>query len=637
MVVSQKLEKALESLNDEQREAVVNYEGSYFVLAGPGSGKTHTMVHRVAYMIESGVRPSSIVLFTFTNKAAEELKERTKHVVGNKADQIVVGTYHSVCARLLRRYVTILGNYDSNFTIYSADDTLSILKPLAKENGVEVKDLHSYISSLKNKMITPTQLYNEAPTSFIKRMALVYQEYQNTLEQSNAMDFDDLIWNMIKVMELDLNVKRQLNEKFKYVISDEAHDSNPRDLKLIKMLAGEGENVCFVLDPNQSIYGFRGSDVNAVLNVPNQYRNLRTINLKYNYRSSQSIVSASESLISHNEQPEDREIKTINEEGEPVFYMETKSSEEEATRITSAIKALHATGEEYKEIAILVRMNYLTRSLEKALTLAKIPYVVKSSVGFFQRKEIKDLLSYIRVLYNPHDKVAFQRIVNTPSRRIGPKSLEKIMDQYEQNEGEINLLEACEAADFTGATGKNVEDFLSTMKELKHMTEIGEQPFKILKALNQLIGYNQYIAEYEDNEAILSDRMENISELENMSSLYINLDELIQDSSLFSSSNEDEDDEDDENKVTIMTMHSSKGLEWDNVFISSFVDNITPHHKAINAGDVTEERRLFYVAMTRARKKLFLTRAKFTFTNGRLMATKRSRFLNEIKDHIIVI
>ncbi|MED1125209.1 ATP-dependent helicase [Bacillus atrophaeus] len=625
--------RILEELNEDQQQPVINYQGPSFVVAGPGSGKTHTIVSRAAYMIEEGVRPENVLLFTFTRKAAGELKERIEKRVGKKADGLTVGTYHSICSRLLRKYATYIG-YENNFSIYDEEDKGKLLKKIVTDDRIKHTLVASYISDWKNKMISPTVAIENAENTFEDLAAGYYQEYQRRLKEQNAFDFDDLIYATIRLLSNHESVLREITERYHYIMADEFQDSSDRDVELIKLLGGERENVCMILDDEQSIYGFRGASVQAVLRITDHFVDLREFILRQNYRSTKTIVGAARSLIQHNTEQIEKDIFTENEDGEKIVYFETANPQEEAVKVVKVIMGLtRSENFKKKDIAILYRMSYLSRAIEEALLKNGISYTVVGGVPFYARKEVKDIMSYVRFVYNPQDVQAFDRIINTPKRGIGKKGLENIHSVANSFRGDkIDLIRACKEVALTGKAKKGIEEFNNTIEALQQLVEEGESPETLIKNVVKLTGYKKFLLLTEKD---ADERIANVIELQSIAGQYDNLEDFIYNMALNSDINED-DEEKEEDRVQLLTMHSSKGLEFKTVLVVGVNEGIIPHWKADTLRGVEEERRLFYVAMTRAEKMLFITRPRITYVNGAPMSSKESKFIGEIDKKYIL-
>ena len=622
-------QEILNSANDEQQEVIKHQEGACMIIAGPGSGKTRTVISMSQYRILDGIDPSQICLFTFTNKAANEMKERIKAAVGDIADKMTVGTYHSVCHRLLRKYATYI-DFNKNFTILSQDDCTKKLKKIAKELNVEHENLGAYISQKKDKVILPSQALASSSGSELV-LANGYEKYQSELKREMAMDFDDLILNTIILLERNPEIKQKINNQWRYITADEAHDSSPRDLKLIQLLAGDSENVCFILDDHQSIYGFRGADIEAVMNVRNIYQDMKIFNLSRNYRCSQTIVEASKSLISKNTPLIDKKIRAAREyKGSPIIISRTKTPQQEALKVVQYIQALRRKGLKYSDICIEYRMSAASRVLEEALNKAKIKCKIVGGTPFFARAEIQDVLAYLRLLVNEHDFTAFKRAIAVPKRGVGEKTIDKI-DEFarEYPGGPISVRSAIEEIELKGKAGNSIKEFVKFLDELEvDMAQLAPKDLitKLCTKL-QIVDYLQ--TAYKDN---WQERLENIQELVNVASEYADIQELLSQAALYSA----EETNEEVDAVNMMTMHSSKGLEFPAVIIVGCNEGTSPHYKSIgNPKQLEEERRLFYVAMTRAKDYLFMTFSDCVLVQGQLQYAKPSRFINEIDKQYI--
>lgn len=624
--------EVLASANDEQQEAIKHQEGSCMIIAGPGSGKTKTVVSRTQYMILNGVDPSQICLFTFTNKAANEMKERVKTAVGEQADKITCGTYHSVAHRLLRRYATRIG-FNKNFTIMSTDDCKKILKRIGKERNIDPDNLGVYISSKKDKVILPEKALINANTEAEKQLANGYSDYQAELKRQMAMDFDDLIIFTIILLQNNEDVKRTINNNWRYITSDESHDSSVRDLEFIRLLAGETENVCFILDDNQSIYGFRGADIEAVMNIRNIYRDMKIFNLSRNYRCSQTIVEASKSLIAKNTPLIDKTIRAARDyKGSPIIVSRTKSPKEESLKVIQYVQALRRKGLAYKDIAVLYRMSAASRPIEQAFNTAKIKCKIIGGTPFFNRAEVQDVLCYLKLVVNEYDFTAFKRAITVPKRGIGEKTVEKI-DEFarEYPGGPISIREALDNIDKCNL-GANPTSKLKAFNEYLNELDIAITELPPKEIINKIctdldiIGYLQGHSEYKKN---WEERVLNIQELVNVASEYDDIQELLSQAALYSIDEDGEENSHD--AVNMLTMHSSKGLEYKAVIIVNCNEGTSPHYKSLaDKKQLEEERRLFYVAMTRAKDYLFMTFPDCILVQGQLQYAKPSRFINEI-------
>lgn len=585
-------------------------------------------------MIHNGISPYNIILFTFTNKAAREIKERVINIIGEKGHNITVGTYHSVCARLLRKYADRIG-YSNKFTIFDTDDSLSILKKLCKHTSYDPKVVAAYISNMKSKQITSEQAcrMENGPG---EKLAMLYRTYQSELKKQDAMDFDDLIGNMIKVLETCEDVKKELNDRYRYVTADEFHDSSRKDIRLIELLAGDDQNVCMILDPDQSIYGFRGADLESVLGVNTIFKNLKTFVLNRNYRSTQTIVNASVSLIEHNSENIKKQLYSKNEVGDKLILFEEEDQNYESLRIVKLIRMLmKQKGLQYKDIAILYRMSMLSRNVEDAFLKNGIPYQITGGVPFCSRLEIKDIMSYVRIIYNPNDMEAFKRAINTPKRGIGDATIQKLIKFKEENKEGCSFIKACEDIPMKGKAKNGMVAFAALIRDLEQKYVL-MNPRDFIKEIINRINYIKYLEDTEKNVTKIEDRIGNLEELMNLASSYTTVEEFLEDLSLNTSLTDEEENEESDNKVRLMTMHASKGLEFPCVICIGCSEGTSPSFRAKTKSEIEEERRLFYVGMTRAEKYLFLLRAKRTMLNGRSSFPERSRFLDEISKDFLV-
>lgn len=615
-------EEIISSLNDEQKVAVQNYIGPSFIVAGPGAGKTFTIIRRTQYMIVNGVKPENILLFTFTNKAAKEIKERIAKAVGeDTANLITTGTYHSFCCRLLRQYGDKLG-FTKKFTIFDSDDSDKILKKICKGTNVDPKKLKTYISHQKRQLITP----QKASLNRNDNLANFYDAYQKELFKENAMDFDDLIFNTIKLLQSHPDVLIKVNARWQYVTADEFHDSSASDIKLIQLLSGRKQNACFILDNDQSIYSFRGADLDAVLKTQTLFKDLKIYNLNQNYRCSGTIVEASKSLIAHNPVTIKKNIFTENPDGNKILVFEEKTNVEEGIRIAKTIMLFKQKYDmDYKDMAILYRTNRQSRAVEDALLKYKIPYEILSGINFYQRKEIKDILAFMKLIINPHDAVAFERVVNIPKRGVGEATIAKIIDESRSHIPPIDLISACASTKGLRNPGKtNILKFHEQMKELQEKVNTLTVPEFILEIIKTINYYGYLEEEFEDE---YEDKVQNVMELIDLSHSFLSIEEMLEQTSL-----DRKEDEGDNSKVQLMTMHMSKGLEYPLVFLIGCNKGTSPHMNSLGSiKAMEEERRLFYVGMTRAKKILVLTRSLFTMhQGGGWMKTEKSPFLDEI-------
>jgi DNA helicase-2/ATP-dependent DNA helicase PcrA len=622
--------KILEGLNDNQTKAAKHINGPCFVTAGPGSGKTATVVRRTAYMISQGVNPENVCLFTFTNKAAREMKERIIGFIGEEANKITMGTYHSVCCKLLRRYAKHIG-FTSNFTILDSQESLKIIKKYAKEYNIEAKDAVSGISDFKKRLLTPSAAMLSTTDELKKQNANIYQKYEDELKRQNAMDFDNLIINTIRLLEQNPQIKQAVNNQWKYIVADEYHDSSKCDLKLIELLGGEAENVCMILDPDQSIYAFRGANIEAVMEFRHNFNNKVSIfNLAENYRCSKKIVNASKALIANNSVLLKEKFVTPARdfEGAPIIVKQCTYPQDEARSIVGLIKAMKSRGNDYKDIAILYRTQTISKDIEQALISSKVPYKIIGGLPFMAKKEIKDILAYARIIANPYDVEAFKRSISTPKRGIGEKSIDKIDDYAIENStiDKMSIINAAKEIKLKGKAGKSLEQFLTILDELES-DKLNLSTCDFIKAIIQKTNYLESI---EDDESY-EERISNIERLYEIAKDYTDIEDLIANAALDQDTSIEE-----ESGVQLLTMHASKGLEWPCVIIAGCIEGVSPHFRSLGSlKDLEEERRLFYVAATRAKNNLFLTTTKKQMVNRAYVNCSESRFVNEMKDYIV--
>ena len=627
MTVEEKIEEVLNGLNEEQKQAVKHIEGPCYVVAGPGSGKTRVIVARTQYMILKGISPSNIVLFTFTNKAAKEIKERIISAVGEKGNYITIGTYHSVCSRILRTYATYL-NYEKNFSILDADEAKKILKKIAdKYNSVDTDYAIATILSWKKDGIIVQKASQNAYGGEVA-IANIYRDYQKELHETMCMDFDDLIINTITLLKNFPEVKKEVNNKFKYVSADEFHDSSKCDLNLIKLISGYNDNLCMIFDDYQSIYSFRGADVYAVMNFKDQFKDLKTYYISNNYRCSQKIVEASKSLISHNRQQMKKNIVAARDyEGDDVIIVTPNSSAAEYATVTGIIKMLKDKGLRYDDIAILYRTGFQSRGMEQKLIESKMPYKIYGGVPFYSRMEVADILSYVKFIINKKDFVAFERSISIPKRGIGEKSIEKIENFARENylNNGKDLWDAIPEAPIKGKAKKGLDSYISFINSLEEK-KLELPPAEFLEHIIKELDYISYLNDYEDDP---TDRIANLVELVNVASQFNHIEDLLEQASLYAL---EDDSEEKKEAVQLMTMHSSKGLEFKAVIIIGAVEGTNPHFKAETIKEIEEERRLFYVAATRAKDYLFISAPTMTMQRTGPKKQRPSRFIEEIDD-----
>lgn len=639
-----------DTLNPPQREAVAQTEGPVLILAGAGSGKTRVLTHRIAYLMEEmGVNPWNILAITFTNKAAQEMRERVDKLVGFGSESIWVSTFHSACVRILRRHIDNLG-YDTNFTIYDTDDQKSLMKDVCRKLNIDTKvykerSLLAQISHAKDELLTPDDMEMKAAGDYnMKKVASVYREYQAALRKNNALDFDDLI---VKTVELFQNcgaVLEYYQERFKYIMVDEYQDTNTAQFKFISLLSQKYENLCVVGDDDQSIYKFRGANIGNILGFERVFPDAKVIRLEQNYRSTKNILNAANQVIANNTERKAKTLWTENEEGSKVHFRQFFNAYEEAEYVAGEIGRMKREGMgSYRDCAILYRTNAQSRIFEEKFIAANIPYKLVGGVNFYARKEIKDLLCYLKTIDNARDDLAVQRIINVPKRGIGATTLGRVQD-YADNMG-ISLYEALRVAEEVPSIGRSlskIDGFVTFIQSLKSKADV----LSVEELLQEVIDDTGYVAELEAEDTEESRaRIENIDELISKTVAYQEaMEEQNQPATLSGFLEEvalvaDIDTVDpDQDYVLLMTLHSAKGLEFPKVFMVGMEDGIFPSHMTISYGDdgeLEEERRLCYVGITRAMKDLTLTCAQQRMIRGETQYNKVSRFVREIPRELV--
>lgn len=634
-------EEILNELNPQQKEAVIDFVGPKIVVAAAGSGKTKMLVSRTAYMIESGISPKEILLFTFTRKAANEMKERIINYIGQEQGKdITVGTYHSFCMRQLRNYAHLLG-YTEKFSIIDDDDrTLKIGRIMSQDpdmKGLEPSYIGSLISGFKELMLNPAAATMRAEERMDRLAARVYTVYQEELKRDNTMDFDDLIYNFVTILRNYSDVHEALNNRFKYIIADECQDSSPRDIELIGLLGGDVMNVCLVGDDYQSIYSFRGANLELLFNFVD-INNFKMYRLERNYRSTQTIVNAAQSVVTKNPRQFEKTAYSENEIGNKIINYSVRTADDEALQVVKAIKGLSRMGYEYKDIAILYRTSAVSRKIEETLLKNQIPYILYSGTPFYKRKEVKDILSVIRVLLNPRDSLALENCIDVFGDGLGKVSKEKILSCLSLKEDDIMTLQ--ELISYVNAntvlTKKQRESMNVMFSILEQLSDIIETS-TTTEFIDEVINQTNYLERLKKHDAAnYVDREANINELSVIASNYLSLDEFIENIMITVNSQADTEELENSNSVTMMTIHGSKGLEWRAVILVDAHEGALPHFLAVRSGDISEERRLFYVAMTRAKEQLIITEPREVMTRAGMFKQKRSRFIDEIDKKYIV-
>lgn len=635
-----------DTLNPPQREAVAQTEGPVLILAGAGSGKTRVLTHRIAYLMdEKGVNPWNILAITFTNKAAQEMRERVDKLVGFGSESIWVSTFHSACVRILRRHIDNLG-YDTNFTIYDTDDQKSLMKDVCRKMNIDTKiykerSLLAQISHAKDELLTPDDMEMKAAGDYnMKKVASVYREYQAALRKNNALDFDDLIVKTVELFEKCGAVLEYYQERFKYIMVDEYQDTNTAQFKLVSLLAAKYRNLCVVGDDDQSIYKFRGANIQNILGFEKTFPDATVIKLEQNYRSTQNILNAANTVIAHNKGRKEKKLWTANGEGDKVRVRSFMSAYDEAEIIVGEIAAkVRNQDAQYGDFAVLYRTNAQSRIFEEKFLLANIPYKIIGGVNFYARKEIKDLLAYLKTIDNARDDIAVRRILNVPKRGIGATTINRVQEYAtEQNVSFYEALSEISKIPGGGRAAAKIESFVTLIRTLRTQ----EDYFSVQELLQEVIDRTGYVKELEaEGTEEARARIENIDELINKAASY---EEDAQEPSLEGFLSEvalvaDIDSmDDDAGRVILMTLHSAKGLEFPQVYLTGMEDGLFPSYMSVDSEDpdaLEEERRLCYVGITRAMQDLTLTHAKKRMTHGETHYNRPSRFLNELPEELL--
>ena len=638
-----------DKLNEPQREAVYHTDGPLLILAGAGSGKTRVLTHRIAYLIgERDVNPWNILAITFTNKAAEEMRQRVDNLVGFGAESVWVSTFHSACVRILRRFIDRLG-YENHFTIYDTDDQKTLIKEVCRKVDVDTKvfkerSLLSAISSAKNEMILPDEFELNAGGDFAKmKIAKVYREYEAQMRANNALDFDDLLVKTVQLLQTQPDVLESYQERFRYIMVDEYQDTNTVQFQLVSLLAGKYKNLCVVGDDDQSIYKFRGANIRNILDFEHEFPDAKVIKLEQNYRYTGNILNAANSVIANNRGRKEKSLWTENGEGELIRLRQFDTAFDEADFIGEDIKSAVRQGGSYNDSAVLYRTNAQSRLLEEKFIAMNIPYKIVGGVNFYARREIKDLLAYLKTIDNGRDDVAVRRIINVPKRGIGLTTINRI--QESATERGIGFYEALLAPELIAGVGRSATKLDSFAALIEYFKTLAEE-MNITDLLQEVIEKTGYIEslENEDKEEAKT-RKENIDELISKAATYeescqdkdekATLSGFLEEVALVADI--DSLDEDQE-YVVLMTLHSAKGLEFPRVYLAGMEDGLFPGYMSINAGDreeLEEERRLCYVGITRAEQELTLTSARRRMVHGETQYNPMSRFVKEIPRELL--
>lgn len=621
------MEDLLKNLNDEQIEAVKHNEGPCLVLAGAGSGKTKVLTNRIAYLIENGVRDYNILAITFTNKAAKEMRDRVYNLVGDVAS--FIGTFHSLGLRIIRENCGFL-NLPSNFSIIDSDDVLTVIKKILKDMNLDTKQyspsyIRNRISFIKNQMLSEMELDKFFNTPIDKIVVDVYYKYNERLIASAAVDFDDLLLMPVRLFEHNKEILEHYQERYKYILIDEYQDTNPVQYKLSKLLASKYKNIFVVGDMNQSIYAFRQADYHNIVNFEKDYANAKTIKLEHNYRSTNNILNAANDVISHNKERKDLRLYSDKGDGPKITYLRSYDEKHEISLVIDEINKLYLDGYEPKDVAILYRTNAQSRAIEEVFASKGIPYKIYGSYYFYNRKEIKDLISYLKLIYNDKDEISLRRIINVPKRGIGDSAIKDI--ELRANLNQCSMYDALES--------KKELEFKDIIESIKKTSE----NLSLTELIDEVLDKSGMKKELEDSHLIEDEtRLENLMEFKSITASYeertgsVNLGDFLEEISLVS---DQANHTEDGNVVTLMTLHSAKGLEFPVVFMVGMEEGIFPHNMSIMEDNIEEERRLCYVGITRAKEKLYLTNAKRRMLYGKDQMNVPSRFIAEIKDDLL--
>ena len=638
-----------DTLNEPQREAVLHTDGPLLILAGAGSGKTRVLTHRIAYLIEEmGVNPWNILAITFTNKAAGEMRQRVDDLVGFGSESIWVSTFHSMCVRILRRFIDRLG-YDNRFTIYDTDDQKTLMKAVCKKVDIDTKQfkermLLSVISSAKNEMILPEEFELNAGGDFAQlKIAKVYREYEAQLKANNALDFDDLLVKTVQLLQTQPDVRENYQERFRYIMVDEYQDTNTVQFKLVSLLAGKYRNLCVVGDDDQSIYKFRGANIRNILDFEKEYPDAKVIKLEQNYRSTENILNAANGVISNNKGRKDKTLWTANGEGQKICLKQFDTAYDEAEIIAEDIKKEVRDGASYNDSAVLYRTNAQSRLLEEKFIAMNIPYKIVGGINFYARREIKDILAYLKTVDNGQDDLAVRRIINVPKRGIGLTTINRIQEAADARG--ISFYDALLAPEMIPGAGRSaakLNSFAALIEYFKGQAE-KESLTDLLNEILDMTGYTQNLEA--DDEIDAESRLQNIEELLNKAAAYeedcedrdekATLSGFLEEVALVADIDSLEEDQD---YVVLMTLHSAKGLEFPHVYLAGMEDGLFPSYMTITGDDpeeLEEERRLCYVGITRAEQKLTLTCARKRMVRGETKRNPISRFISEIPPELL--
>ncbi len=621
----------LDKLNEEQKKAVLYNDGPLLILAGAGSGKTKVLTTKIAYLIEQlDISPYEILAITFTNKAALEMKERVDKIIGEKAKNIQISTFHSFGLKILRENYQKL-DYDNNFVIMDSDDSLTIVKKILKSLNYDPKiynpkAIRNKISNCKNELLSPHDYEKYIASDYEKVIGEVYYKYEEKLKQNNAIDFDDLLLLPIVLFKKDKEVLKKYQERYKYILIDEYQDTNEAQYIISKMISAAYKNICVVGDADQAIYGFRGANYKNILNFEKDYPNALSIKLEQNYRSTKTILDAANCVIKNNEKRKEKNLWSTKGIGEKITYYRAYDEKDESHYVAMEIKKLTSNGKDASDIAVLYRTNAQSRVIEEELLKQNIPYRIVGGFSFYQRKEIKDLLAYLKLIYNPKDDISLLRVINIPKRGIGLRTIENITEKADMNG--ISLFEAIDS-------GKELK-FKNLILSLQQVAE----SITLTELIDKVLEATEMKKELESEKSIESEiRLENLEEFKSITKAFeermglVSLEDFLYEVSLV---NDKDEYKDSRNKVSLMTIHSVKGLEYDIVFVVGLEEGIFPHlNSLMSSSETEEERRLCYVAITRAKEKLYLLNARRRVLFGKDSINPPSRFLTEIDENLI--
>ncbi|CAM5734803.1 ATP-dependent DNA helicase PcrA [Streptomyces afghaniensis] len=639
-------DKILNGLNPEQKEAVKATDGPLLIMAGAGSGKTRVLTQRIAYlMVEKGVNPYNILAITFTNKAAKEMRQRIAAVLGGASEEIWISTFHSMCVRILRKDIDRIG-YNRNFTILDTTDQQSVIKGILKDRNIDPKKydpraILASISSSKNELVTPEEFAKTAGDYFSQIVSDVYTEYQRRLRKNQALDFDDLIMQTINLFQRVPEVLEYYQRKFQYIHVDEYQDTNRSQYMLVKLLASRFRNLCVVGDSDQSIYAWRGADISNILSFEKDYPNAKVVMLEQNYRSTKRILQAANQVIANNSSRKDKNLWTENEDGSKIYYYRADSEQGEAQFVIGKIQELRRESSlNLSDIAILYRTNAQSRVMEEMLLKANIEYSIVGGIKFYDRKEIKDTLAYLRLIANPDDDISFQRVINVPKRGIGSSSVDKIANFAAMHD--MSMYQALEAVELIGLSPKITKAASEFRDLIQNYTRMQEY-LSVTELVEEVIDKSGYVDMLKAEKSIeAQSRLENIEEFMSVSKNFEEANDdksliaFLTDLALVADIDKLDDDGNQADSVVLMTLHSAKGLEFPIVFLIGLEEGVFPHSRSLmEETEMEEERRLAYVGITRAEKQLYLTNAQMRTLFGRTNMNPPSRFVKEIPEDLL--